>query len=103
MLSCATDRRCPGVGDATDAVTGTPGIAGAFAGLSTVTPRMSIPLTRKFRNWKPCVPPNEKAAEPLSVKTSRTVPSNGALTLTDADGMLTSTVPSAALLNVTLP
>ena len=62
-----------------------------------------MPLTRKFLSWNPFGPPNENAATPWSEKSSWTCPSNGAEIATDADGMLTSTVPSAAFVNVTLP
>ena len=83
--------RWPGYGEASVAVTGRPGIGGAFAGSSTVAPRIEIPLTRKFLSWKPIAPPNENAAAPCRAKTSCTEPLNGALILTCADGTFTST------------
>ena len=95
--------RWPGYGEASVAVTGRPGIGCAFAGSSTVAPRIEIPLTRKFFIWKPIAPPNENAAVPCSEKTSCTVPLNGALIFTCADGMFTSTLLSGLRVKLTLP
>ena len=60
-------------------------------------------MTRKFFIWKPIAPPNENAAVPCSEKTSCTVPLNGALIFTCADGMFTSTLPSGLREKLTLP